>query len=433
MIGRRALLRGAAGTLPIPFLPSMARAATAPRPQRLLFWYVPNGIQMEYFTPIAPGFGYDLPSILEPLGPVQDDVSVLTGLSAKAGIDVIPGDHARGTGCFLTSTLIKFTGGDDIVNGVSVDQVAAAAIGGATAFPSLQLGLEAGPTSGACDSGYACAYSSHLSWAGPSTPLPNVTSAVVAWDRMFGGSQETPEQAERRRVLRTSVIDYVLQDAASWTPRLARPDALRLDEYLTGLRELEVLIQALADAVCEPVDAPGLGLLYEAHFDAMIGLMVTALSCDLTRVITFQQGIAGSNAVYDFLGISGAHHEISHHAGDPALIEQLRVIGQWEVGRFASLVQRLAAETTADGGRLLDDTLALFGSEIADGNAHAHVAMPVLLAGAGGGAHTPGQHIVYGAEEPVADLYVAMLDAVGVSVPSFGLDGTGVLRGLGSG
>jgi hypothetical protein len=387
---------------------------------------------MAYWTPASEGPGYDLPQILEPLASVQSSVSVLTGLSQEAGFDAIPGDHARGTGCFLTATTVRFTAGDDIQNGVSCDQVAAQALGSATLFPSLQLGIEGGIATGDCDSGYSCAYARNISWAGPATPLPCLVDPTILFERLFGAGTDglPPEELARRTAMRASVLDYVRDDAERLQRRLGRADSLKLDQYLTGVRELEIRVQALGEGMCEPGDEPSAGALLPESVRLMTDLTVQALECDLTRIATFMMGNAGSYRSHPHLGIGEAHHELSHHGDDPDKIADLVTIAQWEVEEFAYLVQRLSETSEADGSTLIDHTLALFSSEIEDGNTHYHRNMPVLLAGSGGGTVTPGRHVRYNESEPIADLFIAMLSSFGVDVPSFGMDGTGPLAGL---
>ncbi|MFT4623738.1 MAG: hypothetical protein ACI8PZ_002394 [Myxococcota bacterium] len=436
---RRGLLRGALGGLALPFLhsalPRSAWARTpsgADCPRRLVYWYVPNGMQMDWWTPTAEGAGYDLPAVLEPLAGVQPDVSVLTGLSQEAGFDGRPGDHARGTGCFLTATTVRFTAGDDIENGISCDQVAAQALGDATVFPSLQLGIEGGSSIGDCDSGYSCAYSRNISWAGPSTPLPSLTDPILLFERLFGANNEglSPEEQVRQTLLRASVLDFVREEASLLKGRLGVVDGRKLDEYLSGVRELELRVQALGSGICEPGLEPGPDAELPESVRLMTDLTVQALECDLTRVVTFMMGNAGSYRGHPHLGIAEGHHDLSHHGGDADKLDKLVTVARWEVEEFAYLVQRLGEVAEADGSRLLDHSLAFFSSEIEDGDTHNHRNMPVLLAGSGGGAVTPGRHLVYGAGEPIADLFIAMLDAFGVEVDTFGLDGTGPLAGL---
>ncbi len=433
---RRQFLRGAAGALPLPWLPSLlprsAWGATLAPPQRLLFFYVPCGLQPEEFVPDRLGAGYDLKQITAPLVDVQADVSVLSGLVQGAGYDNRPGDHARGTGCFLTATTVKFTAGSDIENGISVDQVAAQAVGSATLLPSLQLGIDEGGTTGDCDSGYSCAYARNISWAGPSTPMPNVIDPTVAFNRLFAGTDLNldADEVARRTLLRTSVLDHVAAQATALSGRMAYSDRLKLDEYLTGVRDLELKIEQLANQVCLPGESPPIDDDYAIRVQAMCDLMALAYSCDLTRFITFMLGNGGSNRSYGHIGVAGAHHELSHHQGDPAKLADLYAIGNWEVAQFAYLVGKLRDLTDADGSRVIDNSLLYFSSEIEDGNSHSHTGIPVLLAGGGGGAHTPGRHLDFGETAPMADLFLAMLDAVGVNPGTFGEDGTAPLAGL---
>ena len=170
-------------------------------------------------------------------------------------------------------------------------------------------------------------------------------------------------------------------------------------------------------------------IYYSANFDAMNELMTLALRCDLTRVITFMLGNGGSYRSFDFIGAVGAHHELSHHGGDPINLDKLTTIGRWEVERFADLVARMAADVDLDGNRLIDRTLIYLSSEISDGDRHNHDDLPTLLAGSGCGAHTPGRHVVY-PETPVADLFSAFRVAAGGPDGPFGQDGVGALGGL---
>lgn len=432
---RRTFLRAGAVTLALPLLPSAlpreSWADPGEAPRRLLFYYVPNGMQMQWWTPEQEGAGYTLPSILEPLEPVRDAVSVLSGLSNLPAQVPVAGDHARGTGSFLTCRTVVKTAGAGIENGISVDQVAAQALGAGTPLPSLQLGMTGGASVGVCDSGYSCAYLRNISWAGPSTPLPKMTDPRLVYERLFGDVEEvlTPEEAERRRLLRLSVVDRALDEANALRPSLGRADQLKLDEYLEGLRALELRIEALAGTTCAAPEQPEPGLDFVDRLDAMHELMTVALQCDLTRVISFMFDNGASNRSYaDVIGVSGAHHQLSHHQNDPETLERLRLIGRWEVEQFSALLQRMAA-IDEGGCSMLDNSAVYFASEIADGNSHSHRDLPVLLAGAGGGVWTPGRHIRYPSDTPMANLYLAMLESFGVVEPSFG-DSTGVLEGL---
>ncbi|MEQ1571565.1 MAG: DUF1552 domain-containing protein [Myxococcota bacterium] len=432
---RRAFLRGAAATLALPLLPSALPRATwgseLARPTRLLFYYVPNGIQ-DPWTPTTFGADYDLTEITAPLEPVKAHVSLLTGLASLPAEDIVPGDHARGTGAFLTGVKIKRTSGSDIDSAVSVDQLAANAAGGESLFRSLQIGIQPGGNTGDCTAGYSCAYTRNISWADDTTPLPNITDPGLLFDRLFGVDQGLPPEIERvRRLSRASILDQVLTESESLSTRLGQADREKLDQYLTAVREVEVRVNSLGGGACGSGDRPNGDVAYAERVALMQDLIVTAFQCDLTRIVTFMLGEAASNQSYDFIGVPGSHHEISHHQGDATKLAQLRTIARWEVQQFADLVQRLA-ETPDGEGSLVDSTLAFWSSEIRDGNDHTHRDLPVLLAGGGNGAHLGGVHRVYDAVEPrpVGDLLLTMLHAFGVDVDQVGDDGQTPLEDL---
>lgn len=431
VLSRRTFLRGAGAAVALPFLdamvPAFARAQAQATARRFLAWYVPNGMHMPAWTPAATGPGYALSPILAPLAPVRGEVLVLSNLSNRAGSDNVAGDHARGTGSFLTCTRVRRTEGADIENGVSLDQVIAQAIGGDTTLPSVQLGTEGGGSSGNCDSGYSCAYARNISWAGPASPLAKEINPQNAFDRLFQGAdaQLSAEERERRRQHRLSILDAVAEDARGLRVQLGASDRGKLDEYLTGVRELELRVEATTGASCvanepEPPDD------HRERVRAMTDVMVLAFRCDVTRVISFMMGNAGSNQTYPWLGVGDGHHQISHHQGNPANHAMLQTIDTWEVEQFAYLLQQLAA-IPEPGGSVLDSSLVFFSSEIADGDWHSHTDMPVLLAGRGGGAVQPGRHLRWSSERRLADLFLTILAAFGIPRASFGLDGTAPL------
>lgn len=430
-LSRRTFLRGAGALLALPWLeamlPRVARAQGAASARRFLGWYVPCGIHMAAWTPANTGINYTPSPILSPLAPLRSEVLVLSGLSNRAGQDSVAGDHARGTGCFLTATRVKRTEGADIQNGISLDQVIAQSIGSATTLPSLQLGAEGGGSTGNCDSGYSCAYARNISWAGPQTPLAKETNPRSAFDRLFqgGDAQLSAEERERRRQLRLSVLDAVGEDAHRLRLELGSSDRQKLDEYLGGVRELELRVENLTGSACQ-VSEPADPADFPARVRAMSDIIVLAFRCDLTRVITFMQGNAGSNQTYPWLDVFDGHHQLSHHQGNPINHAQLQAIDTWEVEQFAYLLGQLAA-VQEPGGSLLDSALVFFSSEIEDGDAHRHTNMPVLLAGRGGGAVVPGSHRRWTTEQPVANLFLTILAAFGIERASFGDQGTAPL------
>ena len=433
---RRAFLGGAGAVVALPWLESLTRSTSGfaraadplSPPTRLLFYYVPNGMHMPAWTPSMVGSGYELPPILSPLSGVASEVSVISGLDNWPGQPDGAGDHAGGTSAFLTCAHAKKTEGKDIFLGISADQVVANAIGAQTAFPSIELGIEGGGNIGSCDSGYSCAYSRNIAWASETQPLPKAVNPQLVFDRLFGGfdALATEEEKARRRLFRTSVLDYVLADAQSLQLKLGATDQLKLEQYMDGVRDLEKRISSGADQhSCDPGARPEGPWDVGERIDAMSDLMVLAFQCDRTRVLSFMMGNAGSNRSYDFLGVSGGHHEISHHQSLVENFTKLTIIDTWEVAQFASLVSKMALVDEGEG-TLLDHSLLFFSSEVADGNAHHHTNLPVLLAGRGSGAHTPGSHIQLTPNRPMADLFLAMMHAAGVPETKFA-NSTGVL------
>lgn len=439
-LSRRAFLGGAGATIGLPLLEAMlpigkSAFAQSDMPTRMLCYYVPNGMHMQAWTPAQTGRDYALTAILQPLADYKDDILVISNLAnaaANAGPDG-PGDHARGTGSFITATRVTKTAGDDIRNGVSLDQVAAGEIGSRTRFASIEVGMDGGGTAGNCDSGYSCAYTRNISWAGPQTPMPKITNPRTLYDRLFSGfdSAETAEQSQRRARLNQSVLDYVVGDIQSLKQKLGANDRAKLDEYLTGVEDLERSLSTFEAGACvipERPDSSGYNVTEKARI--MADLMTTAFQCDLTRIQTFMMANAGSERVYDFLGINTGHHTISHHQSQQSNYDMLQAIDIWEMEQFAYLIGRLKNATDATGNSLLDSCMVFLSSEISDGDRHNHNNLPVLLAGSANGYFNTGQHVRFSSSQPIANLYMSMLDAIGAPVLSFGDDGNGPLSGI---
>lgn len=437
---RRTFLKGMGAAVGLPFLEAMAprrvRAQEAARPLRFIAFYVPNGIHMPGWTPATTGALDVLPPILSPLEPLKSDVLVLSGLRNYAAFAQGDGggDHARGTSAFLTCAHPVKTEGADIHAGISVDQVAANAFATTTRFASLELGCEGGDSVGNCDSGYSCAYARNISWASPTTPLGKETNPRAAFDRLFAGFDPTAtaEQIAKRKAYRLSILDFVREDATSLSTKLGTTDRRKLDEYLTGVRAIEQRLQTLetSDGTCSPLERP-LGVPNDTtqYVQTMLDIVATAFQCDLTRVATFMLGNGGSGRSYDFLGVPNAHHEVSHHQDDADKQAQLQTIDTWEVDQLRYLLSRLAA-LDEGGESVLHRSAVFFSSEIEDGDSHSHANLPVLLAGQAGGAFQTGRHVRVTQDEPVANLFISILNAVGVPTTSFGDDGTGLLAGL---
>jgi hypothetical protein len=429
-LSRRTFLGGAGVMVSLPLLEAMiprrAEALGSATPQRLLVFFVPNGIHMPAWTPTSTGPGFALQPIMQPLAPFKDQLLVVTGLANPVGQPDGPGDHAAGSGAFLTCTHVNKSE-TVLTNGTSLDQVFAQHIGGETVVPSLQLGLEGGGIEGNCDSGYACAYVRNISWQG-NTPLSKLTSPATAFDLLFAGFDPgaTSQELALRKANRLSVLDRTLDQASALSSKLGTTDRIKLDQYLDSVRELELKVEADDAALtCDVGASPGEPEDVTSHCRTMCDVIAKAFECDRTRTITFMMGNAASERPFGFLGLPNAHHHYSHHGDDPANLAAIQTINTWEMEQLAYLLGRLSSVTEVDGSTLLDNSIVYCSSEVEDGNAHFHFNLPVLLAGRGGGVIESGRHVIHDGV-PIANLYLAMLQGLGVDVAQFG-DSTGAL------
>lgn len=420
----KALLAGGAVTVGLPFLESLAPRRTHAQDKpatRILFFYVPNGIQAADFRPKSVGDAYAITPILKPLESLRADFSVLSGLENAPGRPDGPGDHASGTSSFITCAHANKSE-TDLKLGVSADQIAASKIGKQTRLPSLELGIDGGSSAGGCDSGYGCAYTRNISWSGPSTPMPKMTNPQLVFDRLFAGYEPgaTAAELQKRKAYKKSVLDLVRGDAQSLSLKLGSSDRKKLDEYLTGVRELEMQIGAGMEAAsCQPGMRPADKLPYPAHVKMMCDLMVLAMQCDVTRIFTFMLGNGLSGRTYPDLGITRGHHEISHHGMNPENLAQLTKIATWEMEQLAYLLGKMKSTEDGVGSNVLYNSAVFLSSDISDGDRHNHDEMPIILAGHGGGALKPGRHIAYdkAKKTKVANLLVTMLGTLGVDAP----------------
>jgi hypothetical protein len=344
------------------------------------------------------------------------------------------GDHARANGTFLTGVRMKKSA-TDIHAGISIDQAIARQVGHTTRFPSIELTCDAGRNTGACDSGYSCAYQYNLAWSSPSTPMTPEASPRQVFERLFGAG--TPgkrlENARLRRQEERSILDFVLQDARAMQSRLGARDQAKLDQYLTGVRELETRIQKaeqLGDAKDPMIETPvGVPADYAQHVQLMYDIMLCAFQTDSTRVATLLLAHDGSNRSFADIGVPEGHHDLSHHQNNPDKIEKITGIDLWYVQQFGKFLDKLQATTDVDGHSLLHNSMIVYGGGNADGNRHTHVNLPILLAGAGGGTVTPGRFVKHGGK-PASNLFLSMADRMGVkNLERFG-DSTGRLANI---
>jgi hypothetical protein len=434
-LSRRAMLRGAGAALALPLLDSMipagrvraAVSAAAPR-TRLACIYVPHGAVMSKWTPTQTGTGFEFPEILKPLEPFRARVNVISGLTLPLayGQDASAGaNHTRSSAVFLTGA--KPGVGTEAELGISLDQVAARAIGQDAPLPSLELSIEDGGLS--CGTGLSCAYRNTISWQSPKSPLPMENNPQVVFERLFGDGS-TAEQRAMRRAEARSLLDSIMGQVGSLQKTLPANDRTRLDRYLHDVREVERRIALAGQQIPSGLklpDAPtGVPDDFETHIRLMFDLQVLAWQADVTRITTLMFAKEVSNAIYPASGIRDPFHNLSHHSNVPDNIVRLTQINQYHAKTFAYLVKKL--HETPDGeGSLLDHSLLMYGSGMSNSNQHDHAPLPIVLVGGAAGKLTGGRHIQAAPNTPLSNLQLAMLHKLGVPAEAFG-DSTGAVE-----
>src|SRR5262244_3520835 len=402
IISRREVLWGMGATLALPLLDAMvpalsAQGKTAAKPiNRFGVMYVPNGMIMNKWTPVLDGSAFELTPALSSLAPYRDQLLVLSNLACVPTPGRPGGAHAKASTRFLTDISLP-TSETWLDAGISVDQILANEAGKHTQLASLELAIESGETAGACDVGFACAYTNTISWRSANTPLPTENDPRVIFERLFGDSGNTTPQARRARIAQDrSVLDSVIAEARGLSASVGAGDRAKLVEYLDAIRDVERRIARAEEQGARDlpvVDHPaGVPESYDEHVKLMSDLQVLAYQADLTRVITFMLGREFSGVTFPQIGVPDAHHPITHHQQEPEKIAKVAKINAYQVTKFAYLLERLAA--TADGdGTLLDHSTLLYGTGMGDCNAHDPRSIPLLVAGGGAGHLHGGRHI----------------------------------------
>jgi hypothetical protein len=434
-IPRRTFLKGVGASLSLPLLDCMIPAATAAGKtpaaavKRLGYVFMPMGCDQSRWTPESEKTLEKLSPILNSLGPVKDQTTILTNMELR---NAYPGSHATSNSSFLSAAKAKVTESSDYYLGTTADQLAAQQIGQDTQLPSLELAMDLLQLTGQCDNGYACVYQNNLSWSSPTTPLPAEAHPRLVFENLFGEGG-TPE--ERRAALRkrASLLDSITDNINTLKRGLGAQDRARISNYLESVREVERRIQtAEADTKDNPLpdlDRPmGVPAVYADHARLMFDLQLLAYQGDITRVCTFQIARETSNRSYPEIGIPDPHHPLSHHGDDPDKIERMSKINTFHVSLFAEYLEKLK-NTPEGNGSLLDNVLILYGSGIGNPNVHNHTNLPIIVAGGGAGGMQGNRHIRFKDVTPLANLHLSLLDKVGVNIDSFA-DSTGKVDDL---
>lgn len=413
---RRKFLQAAGVSLALPTLESLSAAEQTKSdgpPQRMVCIGNEFGMYPGAFWPKSFGRDYELTPLLQPIAPIRNDLTIFSHL-----------DHGLKGGHFAVHTYLTGVKAADARNrpdgGISLDQRAAEFVGSATRFPSLTIGSESG-LHGGCQ----------MSWTRTGTRVPPVPGPRELFRGLFVQDNAAARAAAIDRIaLQKSILDAVLDQAATLKKRLNQPDRQKLDEYFSSVRDVEQKLKLdqhwqNMPKPKAPIDEPqnqgltrDLPLIYD--------LIVLALQTDSSRVATVEVG--GSFAARD-LGIKKGYHSLSHHGKAKDNIDQLVQIELYQMEQFARFVSRLKEIHEPDSnGSLLDNTMVLMGSGMGNANSHTNSDLPILLAG-GGFRH--GEFKQYPADGnkrvPLCNLYVSMLQQFGVETDQFGTS-TGTLR-----
>ena len=421
-IPRRTVLRGLGASLALPLLDGMipaltaqARSAAAPV-HRFGVVYVPNGMVMESYLPATQGASFELTPTLQALAPFRPQTTVLSGLDCIPSPGRPGGAHAKASTRYLTD-ISPPTSETWLDAGISVDQILADQLGAQTQLASLELAIENSDTAGACDVGFACAYTNTISWRSANTPLPMQHNPRAVFERLFGDAGSTDARARLSRIRQQrSVLDSVREEVAGLNRDLGPGDRGKLTEYLESVRDVERRIEraeSQSGRELPVLDRPsGAPASYEDHVKLMFDLEVLAYQLDLTRVITIMLGREFSGMTYPQVGVPDAHHPVTHHAMEPEKIAKVAKINAYHVQLFAYLLERLRATPDGDG-TLLDHITLMYGTGLSDCNAHSVTNVPVVLTGGGAGWLKGGRHIRYN-NLPLANLHLTLLDRFGV-------------------
>jgi len=439
---RRSFLRGLGTLMALPALEALtprsyaaAKAAANATPTRMAFLYVPNGVNVAQWFPTGEGANYQLGPTLKALEEHRADFSIISGLAqdkARSNGDG-GGDHARSYASFLTGVQPKKTAGTDIHLGISVDQIAANKLGHLTKLPSLELSTDGQRSAGKCDSGYSCAYQFNLSWKNETTPMNPEMDPRLVFERLFGlGAAGNSPEAKRRRLMQKSILDMVQDDAKALQKSVSAQDKAKLDEYFTAVRDIEERIER-SEKMTKPlpkgVQAPsGVPDGYEEHIRMMFDMLVLAFQTDTTRIATFGLAHDGSNRSFADIGVPEGHHQLSHHQEDPEKLKKIAAIDRFYIKQLSYFLSKM--KSTQEGeANLLTNSMIVYGGGIRDGNRHDHDRLPIIVAGHARGTFSPGRHITLNGEVPMTNLYLSMLDRLGVPAERVG-DSTGRLEGI---
>ncbi len=435
-IPRRMFLHGMGTTIALPLLDAMlptrllGRRPAAGDPTRLVCIEQVHGAagcnelgaSLNLWAPETIGRDFDLTgSSLAPLEPFRDYLTIVSNTDSKMAEAYAPeeigGDHFRSSAVFLTQAHPRQTEGSDVFVGTSMDQYYVQRVGQDTPIPSMQLCIENVDQAGGCAYGYACVYTDTISWASPAEPLPMVRDPRAVFEQLFGAGG-TPEQRAARRRTDRSILDWVMAEMAGLRREVGPADRQRLDQYTENIREIEQRIQRIeahntsGELRAMPEAPAGVPDSFEEHVKLMFDLQLLAFTSDLTRVFSFKLGRDASARVYPESGVTTAFHSASHHGGREERVKAFAKINEYHVSMVPYFLERLHNTMEGDAS-LLDKSLIVYGSAMADSNLHNHRRCPLFLAGGANGKLQGGRHIRAEDGTPMANVMLSLLHKLG--------------------
>ena len=425
---RRNVLRGAGVALALPLLDAMIPAGTAladtvanPTPH-LGFIYFPHGAVQDKWTPKGQGNIEEFGEILNPLDKYKSMTTVFSNIDNQAPLGPV---HALAPGTWLNCVHPAIS--QDPHAGTTVDQIAAQHIGQDTPLPSLEVAMENHGGGGFCDRDYGCSYAATISFRTPTTPLPMEVDPRKLFMRLFGQGDSAGERVRLSHQY-ASLLDLVGGEAKDLERVVGPSDKAMLSDYLESVREIERRIQKMEARDLSKVnipDAPKQGALpFNERIGLMFDLVALALQANMTRVFSFMMAAEVSGQTYNFIGVPDAFHPLSHHNNEQAKMDRLAKVQAYHTQVFAKFLDKLAKMPDGDG-TMLEHSLFLYGSNMANSNAHNHYPLPTVLVG-GWKTVKGGQHIVPPERTPLANVLLTLLDRVGIPQEKLG-DSTGEL------
>ncbi|WP_434478127.1 DUF1552 domain-containing protein [Gemmatimonas sp.] len=447
---RRQFLQGMSASIALPYLDAMiptgrgAFGAAKQAPRLVAIEMVHGaagcnewGAKMNLWSPAATGSQYDLsPTALTSLEQYRDYLTIISNTDVREAEPTSPneigGDHFRSSATFLTHMHPRQTEGSDVRVGTSLDQMYARRYGQDTPIPSMQLCIENVDQAGGCAYGYACVYTDSISWASPTEPLPVIRDPRVAFEKLFGVGGTSAERAERRRT-RRSILDFVSGEMSTMKAMLGPEDKVRLDRYLTDIREVERRIQRvearnMSGEVREMPEAPaGVPDSFAEHVKLMFDIQALAFAADITRVFSFKMGRDGSSRTYPESGTDKPFHPASHHGGTERGVRDFHMINKYHVSMLPYFLDKLKSIQEGESN-MLDKTMIIYGSPMGDSNLHNHRRCPLILLGKAENRLVGNTHIKAADGTPMANAMLSMMHTLGLDdVTTFG-DSNGVLN-----